>query len=159
MSVYDFKVTDIDGNLIDFNDYRGKVLLIVNTASKCGFTPQFRGLEELYGKYKGQGFEILGFPCNQFMNQDPGDEKEIKNFCLINYGVSFRMFEKILVNGKNAHPLYKFLKEQMGGVFNDEIKWNFTKFLVDKDGNVTGRFASNTNPRDLEEVILQELKK
>lgn len=159
MSIYDFKIKDIDGNLVDFQEYKGKVLVIVNTASKCGFTPQFQGLEELYKKYNEKGLEILGFPCNQFLNQDPASEGEIKNFCMINYGVSFKMFEKILVNGKNAHPLFKYLKAEKGGVLTNEIKWNFTKFLIDKEGNVIARFSPNTNPLDFENDISRELNK
>ena len=127
-------------------DYRGKVLLIVNTASKCGFTPQYKGLEELYQKYRKQGLEILGFPCDQFGHQEPGSDKEIRSFCELNYGVTFPLFSKIEVNGKNQHPLYKHLKAEAGGIFGDDIKWNFTKFLVSREGKVLDRFASLTSP-------------
>lgn len=157
MSFYDYKINDIDGREVDFNEYKGKVVVVVNTASKCGFTPQFKDLEELYGRYKDQGLEILGFPCNQFLNQDPAAEEEIKSFCLLNYGVSFRMFEKIKVNGKDTHPLYKYLKEQKGGVLSKEVKWNFTKFIIDKNGNVVDRIAPNTSPLDMDERIKELL--
>ncbi|MGL5351761.1 MAG: glutathione peroxidase [Clostridium sp.] len=157
MSFYDYKINDIDGKEVDFNDYKGKVVVVVNTASKCGFTPQFKDLEELYGRYKDQGLEILGFPCNQFLNQDPAAEDEIKSFCLLNYGVSFRMFEKIKVNGKDTHPLYKYLKEQKGGVLSKEVKWNFTKFIVDRDGNVVERVSPNTSPLDMEDKLKELL--
>lgn len=133
--------------------YEGKTILVVNTASKCGLTPQYEGLEELYKKYNGQGLEILGFPCNQFGKQEPGTEKEISDGCLINYGVTFPMFAKINVNGKNAHPIYKYLKEELKGkVFND-IKWNFTKFLIDSEGKPIKRFSPTTKPKELEKEI------
>ncbi|MGL5087257.1 MAG: glutathione peroxidase [Clostridium sp.] len=157
MSFYDYKINDIDGREVDFNDYKGKVVVVVNTASKCGFTPQFKDLEELHARYKDQGLEILGFPCNQFLNQDPAAEEEIKSFCLLNYGVSFRMFEKIKVNGKDTHPLYKYLKEQKGGVLSKEVKWNFTKFIVDRDGNVVERVSPNTSPLDMEDKLKELL--
>ena len=134
-------------------DYKGKVLLIVNTASKCGLTPQLKELEEIYKDYKDKGFEILGFPCNQFANQDPASNKEISEFCLRNYGVSFTMFEKIDVNGENAHPIYKFLKSNAKGILGSEIKWNFTKFLMDKEGNVVDRFAPTTNPKKIRKDV------
>ena len=138
-------------------DYKGKVLLIVNTASKCGLTPQLTELEQMYKDYKDEGFEILGFPCNQFANQDPGTNKEISEFCLRNYGVSFTMFEKIEVNGENAHPLYKYLKDNTKGMLGSEIKWNFTKFLIDKEGNIVDRFAPITKPgkirKDIEKLL------
>lgn len=153
MSIYDFKIKDIDGREVDFNDYKGKVLVIVNTASKCGFTPQFKELEELYQKYSKDGLEILGFPCNQFLSQDPGELGEIKSFCLINYGVTFRMFEKVNVNGKDAHPLFKYLKKEKGGFLSKEIKWNFTKFIVDREGNVVERVAPKDSPLSMEEKI------
>ncbi|MGL4772735.1 MAG: glutathione peroxidase [Clostridium sp.] len=158
MSFYDFKIKDIDGREVDFDSYKGKVVIVVNTASKCGFTPQFKELEELYKKYKDKGLEILGFPCNQFLNQDPAELGEIKNFCLINYGVSFRMFEKIKVNGKDTHPLYKFLKEKKGGLLSKEIKWNFTKFIIDKQGQVIERVSPNTNPLEMEDTIKKLLE-
>ena len=136
------------------DQFRGKVLLIVNTASKCGFTPQFEGLEALYQKYKDQGLEILGFPCNQFLKQDPGSDEEIVSFCSLNYGVSFPMFSKIEVNGPGRHPLYQFLKKEAKGVMGTEkVKWNFTKFLVDAEGQVRKRFAPNLEPKKIESDI------
>ncbi|GKU26347.1 glutathione peroxidase [Clostridium folliculivorans] len=158
MSIYDFKAIDIDGREVDFSDYKGKVLLIVNTASKCGLTPQFKELEDLYNKLRGKNFEILGFPCNQFASQDPGNSEEIKSFCLLNYGVTFKMFEKVDVNGENAHPIYKYLTSQKGGILNKAVKWNFTKFLVDSNGNVVDRFAPTTSPSKIEEDINKLLK-
>lgn len=146
MGFYDYKAVKMNGQEVSMEDYKGKVVLVVNTASKCGLTPQLKGLEALYEEYKDKGFIILGFPCNQFANQDPGNNKEISEFCLLNYGVTFDMFEKIEVNGENAHPLYKFLKEQKHGLLNKEIKWNFAKFLIDRDGNVVRRFAPTTVP-------------
>ncbi|MDS0527175.1 glutathione peroxidase [Clostridium sp. SHJSY1] len=159
MSFYDFSAKKINGQEISMNEYKGKVLLIVNTASKCGFTPQFKELEDLYEEYKNQGFEILGFPCNQFMNQDPADNTEINSFCQLNYGVTFTMFEKIDVNGKDAHPIYKFLRSQEKGLLSDKIKWNFTKFLVDSEGNVFKRYAPTTSPISMKEDIEKLLKK
>ncbi|RAK06651.1 glutathione peroxidase [Halanaerobium saccharolyticum] len=157
MSVYDFKANDIKGEEINLSDYKGKVLMIVNTASECGLTPQFEGLEELYQEYGDQGFEILGFPCNQFANQDSGTNEEIKEFCQLNYGVSFKMFEKIKVNGNDAHPLFKFLKKETGSLLGGIIKWNFTKFLIDREGNVVNRYAPTTEPTktraDIEELL------
>lgn len=159
MSFYDFSAKEMDGKDVLMEQYKGKVVLIVNTASKCGLTPQFKGLEELYVEYKEQGFEILGFPCNQFANQDSGTNEEIQNFCLLNYGVSFTMFEKIDVNGENAHPLYKYLKNEAKGFLSKEIKWNFTKFLLDTDGNVIKRYASTVVPAKIEADIKNLLKK
>jgi glutathione peroxidase len=157
MSVYDFKANDIMGQEIDLNDYKGKVLMIVNTASECGLTPQFEGLEELYQEYKEQGFEILGFPCNQFANQDSGSNEEIREFCQLNYGVTFKMFEKIKVNGSEAHPLFKYLKNETASLLGGIIKWNFTKFLIDREGNVVNRYAPTTEPEktkaDIEELL------
>lgn len=145
--IYEIDVKKINGNKVPMSEYKGKVLLIVNTASKCGFTPQFKGLEKLYEENKGQGFEILGFPCNQFMNQDPGNDQQINEFCSLNYGVSFPMFAKVEVNGDNTHPLYKLLKSEAKGVMGTEkVKWNFTKFLVNRDGEVVKRYAPNTEP-------------
>ena len=139
------------------SDYKGNIILVVNTASKCGFTPQLKDLEELYKEYKDSGVEILGFPCNQFLNQEPGDNKEVKNFCQINYGVTFNMFEKIDVNGSNTHPIYKYLKEQEKGLLTKDIKWNFTKFLIDKEGNVIKRYSPTTSPlkikTDIEKLL------
>jgi glutathione peroxidase len=149
-SVYDFTVDDIHGKPVKLDRYKGKALLIVNTASKCGFTPQYKGLEALYGKLKGRGLEILGFPCNQFGAQEPGTAKEIESFCEINYGVTFPLFAKIDVNGKNAAPLYQHLKAAQPGLLGSEaIKWNFTKFLVDRKGNVVARYAPNAEPADI----------
>ena len=149
-TVYDFTVTSMMGLPKSLGDYRGKVLLIVNTASKCGFTPQFAGLQALYEKYRDRGFEILGFPCNQFMNQDPGTNEEIQNFCQVNYGVTFPMFAKIEVNGSDAHPLYEFLKKAAPGALGMKaIKWNFTKFLVDAQGKVVKRFEPTVEPADI----------
>ncbi|HXG28101.1 MAG TPA: glutathione peroxidase [Nevskiales bacterium] len=149
-SVYDFKAKTIDGKEQSLAEYKGKVMLVVNTASKCGFTPQYKGLEALYRKYKDKGLVVLGFPCDQFGHQEPGDENEIKNFCSLNYDVSFPMFSKIEVNGPNAHPLYKHLKGEKPGVLGSEaIKWNFTKFLVDKSGKVVKRYAPTDKPESL----------
>ncbi len=157
-NVYDFSCKTPGGDDRDLGEFRGKVLLVVNTASKCGFTPQFAGLEETYQKYKDRGLEILGFPCNQFGKQDPGSNDEIMEFCQLNYGVSFPMFGKIEVNGDAADPLYKHLKKEAPGVLGSEgIKWNFTKFLVDADGNVVRRYAPKDKPsaieRDIEELL------
>ena len=150
MGVYDFKARTIDGSDQSLGDYKGKVLLVVNVASKCGFTPQYKGLEALYRDYKDKGLVILGFPCDQFGHQEPGDENEIKNFCSLNYDVSFPMFAKIKVNGDDAHPLYKHLKDEQGGVLGwDAIKWNFTKFLVDKNGKVVKRYAPTDKPESI----------
>ena len=155
MSIYDFEVKTISGEIISMNTFKNKVLLIVNVASKCGFTNQYEGLESLYEKYKDQGLVILGFPCNQFMNQEPLSEEEIQSFCSLNYGVTFPMFAKIDVNGDQAHPLFKYLKEAQKGLLGIEaIKWNFTKFLVDKNGVVINRFAPATKPESLEVDIL-----
>lgn len=153
MNLYDFTVKDDLGEEVSLERYKGEVLLIVNTASKCGFTPQFEGLEILYETYKEQGFTVLGFPCNQFANQDPGTMEEIKEFCSINYGVTFPLFQKIDVNGEKAHPLFVFLKEQQHSLFGKNIKWNFTKFLVDREGNVVARFAPTVEPAKLESKI------
>ncbi|AQR93753.1 glutathione peroxidase [Clostridium saccharoperbutylacetonicum] len=153
MNFYNFTANKVNGKEIKMDEYKRKVLLIVNTASKCGLTPQLEGLENLYKEYKDKNFEILGFPCNQFANQDPGTNKEISEFCLINYGVTFTMFEKIDVNGQNAHPIYKFLKENAKGTFGSEIKWNFTKFLIDKEGNVIKRYSPITTPEKIKSDI------
>ena len=150
MSAYDFEAQTLDGKPAPLGDYRGKVLLIVNTASKCGFTPQYEGLEALYRKHKDQGFVVLGFPCNQFGAQEPGTEAEIAQFCSLNYGVTFPIFAKVDVNGAHAHPLFQFLKSEKTGLFGTEnIKWNFTKFLIDRQGKVTHRYAPATSPSDL----------
>lgn len=150
---YDYKVKNISGEDVSMSDYKGKVVLIVNTASKCGFTKQYEGLEELYEKYKDQGFIILGFPCNQFGAQEPGGNEEIKNFCSSAFSVTFPMMSKIDVNGDDADPLYKFLKKEKGGILGDDIKWNFTKFLIDREGNVVDRFASQKTPKALEKEV------
>ena len=154
---YQFSAKTLNGKEISMESFRGKVILVVNTASKCGFTPQYEGLETLYKKYKDRGFVILGFPCNQFANQDPGTNEEIRNFCTLNYGVSFPIFEKIDVNGPNEAPLYEYLKKEKGGVLGGAIKWNFTKFLVDREGNVVERYAPAVEPKDLRDDILKLL--
>lgn len=156
---YDFEAVSLRGENIKMSDYSGKAVLVVNTASKCGLTPQYEGLEALYKEYKDKGLEILGFPCNQFGAQEPGSADEIGEFCQINYGVSFKMFEKIDVNGPNTHPIFKFLKEEKGGILGDDIKWNFTKFLIGKDGNVIKRFAPITVPDDLKVDVEKALQK
>lgn len=153
MTVYSFTVKTMDGTEKSLADYKGKVLLIVNTASRCGFTPQFQGLQELYDTYKDKGFEILGFPCNQFGNQDPDSNEEILNFCQTNYGVTFPMFQKIDVNGENAHPLFQYLKKATKGMLTENIKWNFTKFLVNKEGEAVERFAPQTKPESIAKHI------
>lgn len=152
-SIYDINVNTIDGKEISLSEYEGKTLLIVNVASKCGFTPQYEGLQAVYEKYKDKDFAVLGFPCNQFGGQEPGSSEEIKDFCTTNFSVNFPMFEKIDVNGDNAHELYKYLKASKGGFPGDAIKWNFTKFLVDKKGNVVGRYGSSKTPESLESEI------
>jgi len=157
-TVYDFKATTIDGDEQALAAYKGKAMLIVNVASKCGFTPQYKGLEELYEKFQDKGLVVLGFPCDQFGHQEPGDEEEIKNFCSLNYDVKFPLFSKIDVNGANTHPLYKYLKKEAKGLLGSEsIKWNFTKFLVDKDGNVVRRYASTDTPQSLEKDVAATL--
>ena len=148
-TIYGFAPQDKGGNAISLEDYRGQVLLIVNTASKCGFTPQFAGLEALYESYREQGLSILGFPCNQFGKRDPGSNDEIQEFCQLNYGVSFPMFGKIDVNGGNADPLFTYLKSAAPGTLGNRIKWNFTKFLVNRDGDVVKRYAPTTKPEDI----------
>jgi len=154
MSVYDFNAVDIQGNERQLAEFKGKVMLIVNTASKCGLTPQFEGLESMYKNLQGKGLEILGFPCNQFAEQDKGTDAEIAGFCMKNYGVSFPMFSKIEVNGEGTHPLYKFLKKEAKGILGSQkIKWNFTKFLVDQNGNVVKRFAPTVKPKDIQADI------
>jgi glutathione peroxidase len=151
---YNFHATSLDGTNLPLNIYQGKVVLIVNVASRCGFTPQYRGLEELYRKYSAQGFTILGFPCNQFGAQEPGNEEEIATFCKSTYDVSFPMFAKIDVNGPKAHPIYEFLKRSAPGILGSTaIKWNFTKFLIDREGNVKNRFAPTDTPKALENEI------
>lgn len=151
--IYDFQVETLSGETQDFAEYQGKALLIVNTASKCGFTPQYEGLEKLYQQYKDQGLVVIGFPCNQFGSQEPGDADDIGSFCQKNYGVTFPMMAKVDVNGKDAHPIYEWLKKQQGGFLTDGIKWNFTKFLLSKDGQVVDRYASTTKPEALQADI------
>ena len=153
MSFYDYSARKMNGREVKMETYKGKVVIVVNTASKCGFTPQFAELETLYEKYKDQGLAILGFPCNQFANQDPASNQEIQNFCQLNYGVSFDMFEKVDVNGPETTPLYQFLKEEAKGAFGGKIKWNFTKFLIDRKGEVIRRYAPATPPLKMEEEI------
>lgn len=156
-TIYDFKANDLMGNPVDFNDFKDKTLLIVNTASKCGFTPQFEGLEKLHEQYKDQELVVIGFPCNQFGGQDPGSNEEIGAFCQKNYGVSFLMMEKVDVNGQNEHPLFTWLKDQEGGFLTDGIKWNFTKFLVNRSGQVVDRYAPTTKPEAIESDIVKLL--
>ncbi len=157
MSVYQFTVKDWQGQLVSLDAYQGKLLLIVNTATHCGFTPQYSGLQELYDKYAEQGFEILDFPCNQFGAQAQGTGEEIQSFCAINYGTAFPRFEKVEVNGKNAAPLFQYLKEQLPGVMGKEIKWNFTKFLIGRDGTPLKRYAPTTEPKDIAQDIENNL--
>lgn len=153
MSIYDYKVKDAKGDMVDMSDYKGKVLLIVNTATGCGFTPQYDGLEKLYADYRDKGFEVLDFPCNQFGHQAPGSNEEIVSFCQIKFGTTFKQFSKIDVNGENAEPLFTYLKAQKKGIGGSNIKWNFTKFLVDREGNVIERFGSATTPEKIEKKI------
>jgi len=157
MSFYEYSAKLNDGTLKKLGAYKGKVLLVVNTASQCGFTPQYKGLQELYSKYKDRGFLVLAFPCDQFGHQEPGGDEEIASFCETNYGVEFPLFSKIEVNGDGAHPLFKFLKSEKGGLLGDAIKWNFTKFLVDKRGNVVERYAPLTAPESISRDIEREL--
>lgn len=157
MSIYDFTVQDKDGKDVSLSEYKGKVLLIVNTATGCGFTPQYEGLQDLYEKYNAKDFEILDFPCNQFGHQAPGTEEEIEDFCQSRYGVTFRMFKKVEVNGEDAIPLYKYLKEQKGGFLGSAIKWNFTKFLIDREGNVIDRFGPTVTPEKIDEEVAKIL--
>ena len=157
--LYQFSATTIDGNQKSLSDYQDQLLLIVNTASKCGFTPQFAGLEDLYQRYNDQGFMVIGFPCNQFGGQDPEGNAQIGEFCQKNYGVSFDMMAKVDVNGKNADPIFTWLKGEQGGIINNAIKWNFTKFLISRDGNVIKRYASTVKPdaiaADIEKALTQ----
>ena len=159
MSIYNFTVKDSKGNDVPLSNYKGKVLLIVNTATACGFTPQYKDLQELYLKYKDQGFEILDFPCNQFGKQAPGTNKEITSFCEMKYKTTFTTFAKIDVNGENADPLYKYLKENSKGFLGDSIKWNFTKFLIDREGSIVDRYAPITNPSKISGTIEKLLEK
>ena len=157
MTIYDFKVRSAKGVEVSMADYKGKVLLIVNTATGCGFTPQYEGLQKLYDKYRDKGLEILDFPCNQFGHQAPGTEEEIQEFCTLKYKTTFPLFAKVEVNGKNEEPLFRYLKSQEGGFLGDDIKWNFTKFLVTRDGRVVGRYAPITKPENIEGDILKLL--
>lgn len=155
MSVYDFSAVDIQGTERSLSEFKGKVLLVVNTASKCGFTPQFEGLESMYKELSGKGLEVLGFPCNQFAQQDKGSDSEIAGFCMKNYGVSFPMFSKVEVNGDNEHPLYKYLKSEAKGILGSKkIKWNFTKFLINQDGKVLKRYAPTSKPEDIQKDVI-----
>jgi len=159
MNIYDITVKTIDGEEIKLEKYKNKVMLIVNVASKCGFTYQYEGLEKLHEDYSQKGLSVLGFPCNQFLSQEPGTEKEIKEFCSLTYGVKFDMYSKIDVNGDNTHPLYKFLKDNSSGLLGtDIIKWNFTKFLVNRDGKVIKRYSPSTKPKEIESDIKELLK-
>ncbi|MFD0976869.1 glutathione peroxidase [Salinimicrobium gaetbulicola] len=154
---YNYSATNIKGEEISMEEFKGKTVLVVNTASKCGLTPQLEGLESLYQKYKDQGLVILGFPCNQFGNQEPGDEQSIEEGCMINYGVSFPMFSKVEVNGKNAHPVFQYLKKEKSGLLGKRIKWNFTKFLIDKNGKTIKRFSPTTKPEKIEDYLSSSL--
>ncbi|PKA17764.1 glutathione peroxidase [Leptospira haakeii] len=158
-NLYELTATLNNGSEKKLQDYKGKVLLIVNTASQCGFTPQYKGLQEMYDKYKGKGLEILGFPCDQFGHQEPGTDAEIESFCQVNFGVNFPLFKKIEVNGDGTHPVYQYLKKQAPGLLGKSIKWNFTKFLIDKQGNVIKRFAPMTPPEKLDKQIEELLSK
>ena len=154
---YDYKVKDINGREVSLSKYKGKVVLVVNTATGCGFTPQYKGLEELYEKYNSKGLEILDFPCDQFGHQAPGTNEEIQEFCVMNYNTKFDRFGKIDVNGDNEEPLYTFLKKQKGGILGNNIKWNFTKFLIDREGNVLKRYDSMKEPKVIEKDIVKLL--
>lgn len=156
MNIYDFTVNDTFGFQKSLEDYKGKVLLLVNTASKCGFTPQYEGLEKLYKEFKDKGFEILAFPANNFMKQEPGSNEEIREFCSTNYGVSFPIFEKLSVKGKDQHPLYKYLTEETGE-FKGKIRWNFDKFLINREGEVMNRFKPKIKPEEIEDIIKEAL--
>jgi glutathione peroxidase len=156
-NIYDFSARTIDGEELPLSEFEGKALLVVNTASKCGFTPQYEALESLYEELKDEGFEVLGFPCDQFGHQEPGDEEEIKSFCSLTYDVKFPMFAKVEVNGDSAHPLYQWLRSERSGVGGSRIKWNFTKFLVGRDGKVIKRYASTTKPGKIKDDIRKAL--
>lgn len=154
MTFYDFEAENISGETISMSKYKGKTVVIVNTASKCGLTPQYEGLENLFQEYEARGLVILGFPCNQFGNQESGNSEEIQEFCQVNYGVSFPMFNKVDVNGDNAHPLFKYLKSELGGgILGSKIKWNFTKFVIDKNGKPVKRFSPITKPEKMESTL------
>jgi len=159
MNIYDLELKGVKGEIVSMKEYKGKVLLIVNTATGCGFTPQYEGLQKLYDKYQEKGFEVLDFPCNQFGHQAPGNDEEIHDFCQLRYKTSFPRFTKIDVNGKNADPLFKYLKKNSESTLGTTIKWNFTKFLVDREGNVVKRYAPTTEPKDIDEKIAELLEK
>lgn len=159
MNIYDFKVKAMNGDEVSISNYKGKVLLIVNTATGCGFTPQYKGLQELYTKYKDKGFEILDFPCNQFMGQAPGTEEEIHKFCTGKFGITFPQFAKVEVNGKNEEPLFKYIKNEAKGMIGSNIKWNFTKFLVDREGKVLKRFAPAETPEKIDSYVAEQVNK
>ncbi|MEV8221713.1 MULTISPECIES: glutathione peroxidase [Dietzia] len=154
----DFRASLLDGSGKDLSDYAGQVVLVVNTASKCGFTPQYKGLQKLYEEFRDEGFVVLGFPCDQFAHQEPGTDEEIGAFCERNFGVEFPLFSKVEVNGSDAHPLYEWLKSEKSGVLGGRIKWNFTKFLVGRDGHVIDRFGPNRKPEDLREAVEAALR-
>lgn len=158
MTIYDYTAKTLMGKEKSLIDYKDKVVLIVNTASECGFTPQFEGLQELYNTFNKEGLEIIGFPCNQFNNQDPGSEEEISDFCQLNYGVTFQMFSKVDVKGEEAHPLFQYLTNQAPGLLTKQIKWNFTKFLVNRNGEVINRFAPQTKPESMKDEIKKALE-
>ncbi|MAU17379.1 MAG: glutathione peroxidase [Muricauda sp.] len=157
MDFYDFEAERLDGSIEKMEKYKDKTIVVVNTASKCGLTPQYKGLEELYQKYRDKGLVVLGFPCNQFGNQEPGDANNIKEFCQVNYGVSFPIFAKVDVNGTNAHPIFKYLKSELRGLLGGKIKWNFTKFVIDKTGMPVKRFAPTTTPSSMASYIEKTL--
>lgn len=157
MTFYDFEAERLDGTMESMDTYKSKTIIVVNTASKCGLTPQYEGLEKLYETYKNQGLVILGFPCNQFGSQEPGTADEIQEFCQLNYGVSFPMFAKIEVNGKNTHPIFKYLKSELKGLLGSAIKWNFTKFVIDKNGTPVKRFAPISTPESMEDYMKEIL--
>ncbi|AXN37225.1 glutathione peroxidase [Peribacillus butanolivorans] len=158
MSIYEFEVKKINGETVSLEEYKGKVMIIVNTASKCGFSPQYDDLQSLYIQYKEDGLVILGFPCNQFLNQEPGDDLEIDSYCKLNHGVTFPMFAKVNVNGKDAHPLFSYITENAPGVMGSKsIKWNFTKFLIDREGNIVSRYAPRTKPLEIEDDLKELL--
>jgi len=154
---YELNANSLQGKEVSMEEYKGKVVVVVNTASKCGFTPQYEGLEKLYKDYKDKGLVILGFPCNQFGNQEPGSEKDIAEGCLLNYGVSFPMFSKVFVNGENTHPVFSYLKNELKGTFGNNVKWNFTKFVIDRNGKPIKRFAPITKPESMKDTIEQLL--
>lgn len=159
MSIYDFKVKDSKGEYIPLSNYKNQVIVVVNTASKCGYTPQYKDLQALYEEYKNDGLVVLGFPCNQFMNQEPGSNEEIQSFCELNYGVTFPILGKVDVNGENADPFFKYLSEKAPGIMGlKSIKWNFTKFIIDKNGEVIDRIAPQTNPQEMKATIEKLLK-